>query len=152
MLAVGRPKPLLRFNLGMLVFYAGAVLLATPYGLTVVCVTVVGAHVVILLAVYRLLLWPYAGVPMRRLVTDVLPALAGCLALLGAGFAAREAIGGPAPVVLAAIGLAGGAAYLACIRFLFTAAWDDVTLVIRRVVPTRRRSPASVAAFSPGAP
>ena len=152
MLAVGRPKPLLRFNLGMLAFYAGVVLLATPYGLTVVCITVVGAHLLILVAVYRLLLWPYAGVPMRRLVTDVLPALAGCLALLGGGFAAREAIHGPAPVVLAAIGIVGGAAYIACIRFLFSAAWDDVSLVIRRVVPARRRSPAAVPAFSPGAP
>jgi O-antigen/teichoic acid export membrane protein len=152
MLAVGRPKPLLRFNVGMLIVYAGVVLLAAPHGLTVVCITVVGAHLLILVAVYRLLLWPYAGVPMSRLLTDTLPALAGCLALLGAGYATREAIHGPAVVDLAAIGIVGGLAYLACIRFLFPAAWDDVSLVVRRVVPARRRSPATVPAFSPGAP
>ena len=114
MLAVGKPRPLLRFNLGMLVFYAGVVLVAAPHGLTTVCLTVVGAHLVILVGVYRLLLWPYVGVPMRRLVTDVLPALGGCLALLGVGFAVRDALGGaPAPVLLAAIGVVGAAAYLA---------------------------------------
>jgi hypothetical protein len=153
MLAVGRPRPLLRFNVGMLVLYAAVVLVAAPYGLTTVCVTVVGAHLLILVGVYRLLLWPYVGVPMRRLLTDVLPALGGCLALLGVGFAVRETLGGaPALVVLAAIGIAGGATYLLSIRFLFPAAWADVALITRKIVPARRRARATVPAFSPGAP
>jgi O-antigen/teichoic acid export membrane protein len=153
MLAVGKPRPLLRFNVGMLVFYAGVVLVAAPHGLTTTCITVVGAHLVILVGVYRLLLWPYVGVPMRRLVTDVLPALGGCLALLGVGFGVRDGLSGlPAPVVLAAIGIVGGAAYLLSIRFLFPAAWADVALITRKVLPARRGPRPTVPAFSPGAP
>jgi lipopolysaccharide exporter len=153
MLAVGKPRPLLRFNVGMLAFYATVVLVAAPHGLTTVCITVVAAHLVILVGVYRLLLWPYVGVPMRRLVTDVLPALGGSAALLGVGFGVRDGLAGaPALLVLAAIGIVGGAAYLVCIRFLFPAAWADVALITRKILPARRRARATVPAFSPGAP
>jgi hypothetical protein len=90
---------------------------------------------------------------MRRLVTDVLPALGGSVALLGVGFGVRDGLdGAPALLVLAAIGIVGGAAYLVCIRFLFPAAWADVALITRKILPARRRGPATVPAFSPGAP
>ena len=159
MLAIGRPKTLLRFNCGMLAVYVVATLVAVPFGLNAVCLSVVGVYAGTVLAVYALLLRPSIGVEVRSLVPDLGPALVGCAALLAIGFpleAALEARGAGAPVVLAVVGLAGSAVYLAVIRRFFAGAWSDVALFavkLRPRRPGRRREDAhTVAALSSGAP
>jgi len=156
MLAVGRPRTLLHFNLAVLVVYVSVVLATAGRGLTAVCVGVVGVYVLILVGVYGLLLGPHVGVPMRRLLTDLAPAVVGSAALLAAGFPLRELLtsaGLPAPVTLAGVGLVGASAYLVTIRALFAAAWSDVVLLARNLAPARWRdrpsgTPESVPALS----
>ena len=78
---------------------------------------VVGVHVALLVAVYGVLFRRVLGIPIGRLVTDLLPAVACSLLLLavaaaGGGPAARPRR--PVPVLLArGTGVAGGAVYLA---------------------------------------
>jgi O-antigen/teichoic acid export membrane protein len=157
MLAVGQPKALLRFNLVVLGCYMAVILVAVRFGLTVVCLSVVGSHIVLLFAVYRVLLKRYVGVPLRALWSHLLPSLVGCLALLAAGFPLRELLqAGSVPAVpsLALLGLACLTVYLLTVRAAFPAAWDDVRLVTKRVFPGRRRGPVAdgtaVPAFNPG--
>lgn len=76
MLAVGRPKRLLRFNLAMLSVYGTAVFFASTHGLVAVSITVVGVFFCILLGVYFYLLKPELGIPARGIVDDLGPALA----------------------------------------------------------------------------
>ncbi len=158
MLAIGRPKTLLRFNCGMLAVYVAATLVAVPFGLNAVCLSVVGVYIVMVLAVYVLLLRPAIGVEVRSLVPDLGPALTGCVALLAASFpleAALEARGAPALVVLASVALVGSAVYLVVIRQFFAAAWSDVALFAVKLRPRRpgrrRDDSAPVPALSSGA-
>jgi lipopolysaccharide exporter len=154
MLAVGRPRELLRFNVIALVLYIGAMLVLVRFGLTVVCLGVVGCQLVVLIAVYKVLLGRHLGIPLSRLVTDTKPAFVGSLALLGVAWPVRVALddaGAPGIVTLAAAGVTGLAAYALVIRFVFPTAWSDVDMLLRRIVPSglvrralRRKDPAAV--------
>ena len=92
LLAAGRPRALLVFNLVLLVLYAATSWIAAPYGITALALSVVGVHVAMIVAVYGMLFRLLLGIPIGRLVSDLLPAVACSLALLAAGGAA----GGPA--------------------------------------------------------
>ena len=157
MLAVGQPRALLRFNIAILVLYAIVTIVTIPYGLTAVCIAVVGVHAVILLGVYGLLLRRYVGIPISRLFSDIAPAAVGCVTLVVVTAPLVDVLRGaglPAPVLLAIAGIAGGATYLITIRFAFHAAWSDVELIARRVIPSRRArrrdDATAVPALGPG--
>jgi O-antigen/teichoic acid export membrane protein len=153
MLAVGRPRALLRFNVGLLIGYVALILVAVQFGLTVVCITVVGAYVLLMLSVYKFLLGPHIGVTLRDLWTHIAPATTGCVVLLAVAWPLREALvsaGLPAFPVLALTGAAGGLAYLVTVRAAFPAAWGDILLVFRRVVPSRPRRAAAEPALEGG--
>jgi O-antigen/teichoic acid export membrane protein len=138
MLAVGKPRELLRFNVGMLAVYAAGVSVAATHGLVTVAAVVAGIYVAILAAVYRLLLQRHVGIPMAALVSELRPAVVGAAALLAAGLPLRrglEAVGAPDAAVIVVAGAAGLAVYAAVLRTVFSAVWDDLWMLAERVVP-----------------
>jgi O-antigen/teichoic acid export membrane protein len=138
MLAAGKPRALLAFNLALLGLYLLVSWVVAPYGITALALGVVGVHLVLLLAVYGVLFRRVLEIPVRRLVTDLLPAVACSLLLLGVAFPAAELARGleaPIPIFLLAVGAVGGAVYLAALRSLFPLVWDDVAQLTRRVLP-----------------
>jgi O-antigen/teichoic acid export membrane protein len=139
MLAAGKPRALLSFNVVLLAVYIGASWIAAPYGITALAYAVVGVHVFLLLSVYGVLFRRVLEIPVRRLVTDLLPAVASSLLLLAAAFptaALMRGIDAPVPVLLAVVGLVGGIVYLGALRSLFATVWADVAQLTRRVLPS----------------
>ena len=144
MLALGRPRALLRFNVGMLVGYAAAVMLASRHGLIVVSVAVTTFYLTILVGVYRLLLRRYLGISMRGLISELGPALGGCLALASVALPLRTLLA-PAlapPFVIALVGVAGLLAYMAALRAISQTVWRDLCLLLARVLPMPKHNRA----------
>jgi O-antigen/teichoic acid export membrane protein len=139
MLALGRPRALLRFNLAMLALYASAIALASGHGLIVVALTAAGVYVAILAGVYGLLLAPHLGVSPRQLLGELGPALAGCAALVGVAEPLRLALAGgvPSALQIALAGAAGLGAYALALRAVSPAAWRDLRLLSSRVIPKK---------------
>jgi O-antigen/teichoic acid export membrane protein len=141
MLAVGRPRILLQFNVATLVIYATAVALAAGHGLVVVSITVVAVELVILLAAYRFLLGPQLGITVARLIPGLGPAVTGCVALLAVTVPLRVILEPQLPrsLTIGVIGLVGACVYALVLRSAFRPTWDDlVTLVIRVFPPLAR--------------
>jgi O-antigen/teichoic acid export membrane protein len=137
MLAVGRPRTLLNFNVVMLIAYAAIVAVAAHQGLITVAIAVVVAYLAILAGVYRFMLQRYVGISIARLVPELGPALAGCLALAVIDEPLRRllypAIGAAPTLVIA--GTAGLLAYCLALRFVSRATWDDLSGLVGRVLP-----------------
>jgi O-antigen/teichoic acid export membrane protein len=154
MLAVGRPRALLRFNLGMLAAYAAVVALAVSHGLIVVSIAVSVAYLGILAGVYRFLLARYVGISIARLIPELGPAIAGCLALAAVAEALLHVVD---PVLgefasLAIVGPAGLFAYAVALRAVSPPAWSDLRLLFARVLPPLRwpRRPRPPVPLQPG--
>ncbi len=138
LLAAGKPRALLGFNVLLLGLYVLVSWVAAPHGITALAIGVVAVHVFLLLSVYGVLFRRVLGIPVRRLVTDLLPAVAGSLLLLGVATPAAEVMRGieaPVPVLLIGVGTLGGAVYLTALRSLFPVVWSDVAQLTRRVLP-----------------
>ena len=150
MLALGKPKPLLYWNLGSSVAYALMVFLVAPLGLTAVCIGVVGMRITTLLIAQRVMIQGLAGIPMRTLLDDAGPALVGTLALLAVGFplaGSLAAAGVPVFVLCAIVAAAGLGVYAITLRTLFAASWADLILLASRVFPRLPRR--KIAAVQP---
>jgi O-antigen/teichoic acid export membrane protein len=138
MLAVGKPKELLRFNLAMLTGFAIAVGLASGQGLAVIAVAVVLVYACILLGAYKFLLQRHAGIPMWSLLRELSPAVVGCFALAAVALPLRfalEGAGAPDAVTLLVAGPVGLLAYAVLLRTAFPAAWHDVVMIVEKVAP-----------------
>lgn len=138
LLAAGRPRALLGFNVVLLAVYVGASWIAAPRGITALAIAVVGVHVFLLLSVYGVLFRRVLGIPIRRLVTDLRPAVVCSALLLAVAWPAAELMRGagtPVPLLLAAVGGLGAIVYLCALRSLFPAVWADLDRLIRRVLP-----------------
>jgi O-antigen/teichoic acid export membrane protein len=136
MLAVGRPRALLHFNLAMLVTYAVVVALAAQHGLVTIAIAVVAAYVAILAGVYRFLLQRYVGISIKRLVPELAPAVAGCLVLAAVGEPLRHLFeGAVAPAITITLtGSAGVLAYCVGLRMVSPATWRDLRMLAGRVL------------------
>jgi O-antigen/teichoic acid export membrane protein len=145
LLATGRVRSMLGFNVVGLLLYAPAVYLAAGYGLTAVCLAVVGVHLCLLFGTYYFLLHRMFDVPFRRLWDDMAPGAVAGLAMLGVGLGLTESMssaGIPAVPLLAVAGTAGTLSYLLVIRGLFPTVWSDLKVLVRRVLLARKRAPA----------
>jgi lipopolysaccharide exporter len=140
-LAAGRARALAIFAICEMIFYGATVWLAAPYGLTVVCIVVSATQLVSVALAYLLLMRPAAGVGLGQLLRDVGPALVGCVPLLAVALLVQDAVEGSVPVLvqLLLVGLAGGLAYLLSLRLLFKPAWNDLALLVERVLPLSHR-------------
>jgi teichuronic acid exporter len=137
MLAVGRPRTLLKFNVVMLVLYAAVVAAVAQQGLITIAVAVVVAYLAILVGVYRFMLQRHAGISVARLVPELGPAVLGCLALAAIDEPLRRLLDptiGAAPTIAIA-GSAGIVAYCFALRLVSRAAWDDLRGLAARVLP-----------------
>jgi len=142
MLAIGRPRALMFFNIGMVVGYAAGIFLASRQGLTVVALTVVLLYVLILLGVYRFLLSRHVGISVRRLIPELGPALIGCVALIAVTVALAAALGQEQVPRIVTVAIAGGAGlivYAAVLRAAFPSSWSDLYTLIVRVFPASER-------------
>lgn len=136
-LAAGRPKALFLFCFAETLAYAATVWVASSYGLTLICVAVSGFQIASLLIAYTVLLRSTAGVPATQIFRDLGPALLASVPLLLVAMALRRGLAGHVPVLLLLIlaGAAGGGVYLLALRALSKDAWDDVALLVQRVLP-----------------
>lgn len=143
LLAAGRPRALLVFNLALLALYVVSSWIAAPYGITALSWTVVGVHVAMIVAVYGILFRRLLGIPIGRLVSDLLPAVACSLALLAVATPVAGLLrGAGAPVSLLAVtvGVVGGLAYCSALRSFFPVVWNDIVQLIARVLPAGSRT------------
>jgi lipopolysaccharide exporter len=143
-LAAGRPRTLLVFNVCRLTILAAAVLLAVPYGLIAVCIAVAGFQVVTMLASYGLMLSRLVGVTVRQLAQDLAPALVASGVMLAAAFPLANTLASslPGPATVLLVSALAAPLYLLALRVTSPAAWADLVLLTRRVLPRvpRRRS------------
>jgi O-antigen/teichoic acid export membrane protein len=140
MLAAGRPRALLVFNIYRVAALAGAVFLAVPLGLTAVCVAVAIYQVVTLVGSYRLMLGRLVGVTLRQLALDLGPAIAASGILIAVAFPLAHALstgGVPRPLTVLLACALGTPIYLLALRVISPAAWADLFLLARRVLPPR---------------
>jgi lipopolysaccharide exporter len=137
MLAVGKPQALLRFNLGMLALYATVIALTVNHGLIVVSVAVAVAYFLILLGVYRFLLQRHVGISITRLIPELGPAVGACLALGAVTEPLRLLLAPilPAFLQITIVGSVGIVVYALALRLVSRAAWEDLALLIVRVLP-----------------
>lgn len=140
MLAAGKPRVLLIFNVFLLALYIVASWVAAPYGITALAIAVVCVHVVLLVSVYAVLFYRVLGIPIKRLVTDLFPAVASSVLMLAVANPVAELLrsnGVPVVPLLLSVGIVGAWAYLAALYSLFPAIWNDVAQLTRRVLPDR---------------
>jgi O-antigen/teichoic acid export membrane protein len=142
LMASGRPRALLGFGFGHFGVYAVAVLIATPFGLAGVAAAATIVHTAFLGVAYVLMFRGTSERPLLSLWTDVGPATVSCLGLVAVAAPASVALsaaGTPTFVQLAAVTLAGLAAYALTLRLCFPASWADVVTLARRVLPSAPR-------------
>jgi lipopolysaccharide exporter len=142
LLAAGRPRTLLAFNLCRLGVLAAAVLVASSYGLIAVCVVVAGFQVLTLLASYALMLSRTVGVTLRQLSADLGPALASSAIMLAVAFPLERAIaasGASSPATVAAVGALCAPIYLIALRLVSPDSWADLMLLARKLLGRGRR-------------
>lgn len=138
MLAAGRPRPLMVFNICVLVVYALAVYFTAKQGLVTVAIAVVGVHVGILLAVYLVLFRRVLGLPIDRLFGDLAPAVVASATVLAAGFPLAALLrdgGAPAALLVLAVGIAGLCVQALTLRTLFPGVWADISALLHRLIP-----------------
>jgi lipopolysaccharide exporter len=137
MLAIGRPRTLLFFNLAVLVIYATAITLAADSGLVVVSIVAASVYVAVLVGVYRILLQRYIGISLWRIIPELGPAFAGSLALVVVTLPIADGLRSfcPAPVTVIVAASAGLFGYAVILRSFFRAAWDDFYTLLVRIVP-----------------
>jgi len=143
LLAAGRPRALLVFNIVLLVLYALSSWIAAPYGITALALSVVGVHVAMIVAVYGILFRVLLGIPIGRLVSDLLPAIACSLALLAAAAPLATLlrnIGTPVPVLAIVVGVVGSLVYASALRSFFAVVWNDIVQLTARVLPEGART------------
>jgi PST family polysaccharide transporter len=146
-IAIGRPRALLAYDVLSAVVYAAAVYVAAPHGLTAVCITVVVVYAAQFACAQVLLLQRLVGIPVRELRYDAGPGTVSSAVLVAVMLGSVEAASGlglPDPAILVVAGSLGAVAYLLTLRRLFTDAWSDVE-VIGRMVLRRRDSTARAA-------
>jgi O-antigen/teichoic acid export membrane protein len=148
MMAVGRPRTLLRFNLAMLVLYGSAIAIAVGYGLIAVATAVVTVYLLMLIGAYHFLLRPHLGLSLLSLLSELRPAVVSCLILIAVSEPLRIALTAPlspAPT-LVLVGALGLGAYALSLRFLFPSTWRETTSLLLSTLPSvitpRRREAA----------
>jgi O-antigen/teichoic acid export membrane protein len=140
LLAAGKPRPLLYFNIALLLVYGSAVFATAERGIVAVAIAVVGVYVAQLVVVYAVLLRKVVGIRVSQMVGDLAPAVLGSLALMAVCFPLTRLLRGieaPAPLLLVAVGSLGLLIHCLVVRGLFPAVWHDLVALARRVLPAR---------------
>jgi O-antigen/teichoic acid export membrane protein len=135
-LAAGRPRSLMVFNVCEVLLYAAMLFLVSAGGdLVLVCAAVASFRVAMLIGSYAFLLGPVLESSLVELLDDAGPALLGCLALAAAALPLRLFLDAPAVPLLAACAVAGFTAYALVLRLVSPASWADMRLIASRLIP-----------------
>ena len=137
LLAAGRPRALLGYNLCYCVGYVIAVLVAARYGLTAVCATVAGYQVATVVVAYVLVFPRVVEMPRGQLHRDVGPAVVSSALTLGVALPLASALADANVATLPALLLplaAGGLVCLVVLWRLFPASFADVVMLARGVL------------------
>jgi lipopolysaccharide exporter len=135
-LAAGKPRSLMVFNVCEVALYAGMLFLVSSGGdLVLVCAAVAGFRVATLIGSYAFLLAPVLDSSVFELLHDAGPALLGCFALAAAALPLRLFLDVPAVPLLATCAAAGFTAYAVVLRLVSPASWADIRLIVSRLVP-----------------
>jgi O-antigen/teichoic acid export membrane protein len=135
-LATGRPRPLLYFNICELAVYVAMLLYAASTGdLIIVCVAVSTFRVVALIASYWVLLGKVVGASLSELFFDAGAALAACLAFPAVALPIRLGVDLPTLPLLALCAVASFPVYALALRIISPTAWADIMLVVGRMIP-----------------
>jgi O-antigen/teichoic acid export membrane protein len=138
MLAAGRPQALMRFNIVVLAVYGATVWFTAKHGISTVAAAVVGVYVLQLLGVYGILFRRVMGIPVGRMVSDLSPAVVGSAAILAIGLPLQRLLDtAPAPATVALLAIIGFVVHIAVLRTCFPAVWNDLSSLVRRLVPMR---------------
>jgi O-antigen/teichoic acid export membrane protein len=138
MLAAGRPQALMRFNIVVLAVYGATVWFTAKHGISTVAAAVVGVYVLQLLGVYGILFRRVMGIPVGRMVSDLSPAVVGSAAILAIGLPLQRLLDtAPAPATVALLAIIGFVVHIAVLRTFFPAVWNDLSGLVRRLVPMR---------------
>lgn len=139
-LATGRPRPLLYFNICELTVYIAMLLFAASTGdLVIVCCAVSAFRVVALIASYWVLLGQVVGASLSELFFDAGAALAACLAFPAVALPIRLGLDLPAAPLLFVCAAASFPVYAFALRIISPAAWADIMLVVGRMIPGYER-------------
>jgi hypothetical protein len=129
---------MLGFGVTHFLVYVGAVLFASNWGITGVCVAAVSVHMAFVVVAYRMLLHGRREGTLGLLWADVSAAIVACVALVAAALPVELALSAasvPAIVNIAVVGLVAASAYLLALRWCSADGWRDVRNVARRVLP-----------------
>lgn len=155
LLAAGRTRALLCFNIVLLAVYALAVLATVSHGIVAVAIAVVGVYVAQIVAVYAVMFKRVLNISVDRMVADLAPGVVGSAALLTICFplvALLRAEGSAAALTVAATCCVGLLTHCAVLRWMFHSVWGDLSRLARRVLLPlrlpRRAAPAARPALS----
>ncbi len=141
LMATGRTRAMLLYGVTHFVVYVAAILFASRFGLTAVCVAAVSIHAVFALVAYWVLLRGHAEGTLRFLWDDIGAATVSCVALGAVAVPVKLALDaaevGRAPQLLL-VSAAAALAYLIALRIGFPAAWRDLRGMLKRVLPLQR--------------
>jgi PST family polysaccharide transporter len=138
MLAAGRPQALLRFNIVVLIVYGATVWFTAKQGISTVAAAVVGVYALQLLGVYGILFRRVLGIPVGRMVSDLSPAVVASAAIVAIGLPLQRLLDtAPAPATVALLAIIGFVIHVTVLRALFPAVWNDLSGLVRRLVPVR---------------
>jgi O-antigen/teichoic acid export membrane protein len=141
LMATGRTRAMLLYGVAHFAVYVAAILFASRYGLTAVCVAAVSIHLVFAVVAYSVLLRGRAERTLRFFWDDVGAATVSCVALVAVAVPVNLALDRAdlAPVLqLLIVSGVAAAVYLSALRIGFPAAFRDLRGLMRRVVPVRR--------------
>lgn len=142
LLTVGRPGVLAVFSTFLLVAVAVAAFVSATHGLVAVSIAM-AATFVAALAVAQWMLRRYVGVPLRAVAEDVGAAsVGGAVMLAGMVLVARSLQDAGAAARVGAVVVVGFVLYGMTLRLAFRSALEDITLLIGRDLPFRRRPAA----------
>jgi lipopolysaccharide exporter len=152
LMAAGRARAVLGYGVAHFVVYIGAVLAVAHLGILAVAVAGSVVHAIFLAVAYLVLLSGQPANPLRALWRDLAPAITGCLALILVALPVNLKLGmaevGP-PLQMAAVGIAGGVAYLTSLRAWFPDSARDLRAAVERILPTRLRLGRARGNFAP---
>jgi O-antigen/teichoic acid export membrane protein len=139
-LATGRPRPLMIFNIGEVAVYVVMLIIASSTGdLVLICATVAGFRVLSLIASYWLLIGRVIGASLGELVADAGAALLACVALAGVALPMRLELALPTLPLLAACAAVAFPVYGVVLWLISPRSWDDILMVLGGLVPRLRR-------------
>jgi O-antigen/teichoic acid export membrane protein len=151
-LAAGKPRALLAFNVYRLVALGLMVFAASPYGLNAVCAAVAAFQIITLVGSYRFMLGRLVGVSVRQLVRDIGPAVTASAVMLIVAFPLTDAVSAaelPTLLTILIVSALCAPVYLVALRIVSRAVWDDVILIARRVLIPRRWHKAAAPQSAP---